>query len=105
MTREELIKSLTLLKEQAGSSGGNTFVWDIKIDSFNFVIDSASKALEQEPQECLPTVDAIPRERIEQMVTEIERKANSGQWSEATVYGMKKAVAIIHKYTKEQNNE
>lgn len=50
MTREELIKSLTLLKEQASSSGGNTFVWDINIDSFNFVIDSAIKALEQEPK-------------------------------------------------------
>lgn len=50
MSREELIKSLTLLKEQARNSGANTFVWDVKIDSFNFVIDSAIKALEQEPR-------------------------------------------------------
>lgn len=50
MTREELIESLTLLKEQARNSGSNTFVWDIKIDSFNFVIDSAIKALDQEPK-------------------------------------------------------
>lgn len=50
MTREELIESLTLLKEQARNSGANTFVWDINIDSFNFVIDSAIKELEQEPK-------------------------------------------------------
>ena len=50
MTREELIKSLTLLKEQARNSGGNTFVGDINIDSFNFVIDSAIEALEQVPK-------------------------------------------------------
>jgi hypothetical protein len=49
MTREELIKSLTLLKDQARNSGVNTFVWDINIDGFNFVIDSAIEALEQEP--------------------------------------------------------
>ena len=50
MTREEAIESLTLLKEQARNSGANTFVWDIKIDSFNFVIDSAIKALKQVPK-------------------------------------------------------
>lgn len=49
MTREELIESLTLLKEQARNSGANTFVWDINIDSFNFVMDSAIEVLEQEP--------------------------------------------------------
>lgn len=49
MTREELIESLTMLKEQAQEYGDNTFVWDITINSFNFVIDSAIKALEQEP--------------------------------------------------------
>lgn len=48
MTREELIQFLTLLKEQARNSGANTFVWDVKIDSFNFVIDSVIKALAQE---------------------------------------------------------
>ena len=48
MTREELIESLTLLKEQARNSVANTFVWDVNIDGFNFVIDSAVKALEQE---------------------------------------------------------
>ena len=49
MTREEAIEMLKTLKEQARNSGANTFVWDINIDSFNFVIDMAIKALEQEP--------------------------------------------------------
>lgn len=50
MTNEELIESLALLKEQARNSGANTFVWDINIDSFNFVMDSAIKAFAQEPK-------------------------------------------------------
>ena len=37
---------------------------------------------------------------IEQIRDEIERKANSGQWSEAVIYGMQKAIAIIDKYIK-----
>jgi hypothetical protein len=49
MTNEELIEALTTLKEQAQHYGDNTFVWSINIDSFNFVIDSTIKALEQEP--------------------------------------------------------
>jgi len=48
MTIEELTKCLILLKEQARNSGANTFVWDITIDSFNYVIDMAIKALEQD---------------------------------------------------------
>lgn len=36
---------------------------------------------------------------IEDIKAEINRKANSGQWSDATVYGMKKALAIIDKHT------
>lgn len=45
MTKEELIESLTILEEQAREFGDDTFIRDIKIDSFNFVIDSAIKAL------------------------------------------------------------
>ena len=59
MTREELIESLTILKEQAHNSGVNSFVWDINLDSFNFVIDSAIKALEQESCD-----DAISRDEL-----------------------------------------
>ena len=48
----------------------------------------------------LDTVDSI-----EDIKAEISRKANSGQWSEATIYGMQKALAIIDKHIsgKEQN--
>ena len=53
----------------------------------------------------VPTVDAIPRESIEQMVAEILMKN-----MDRTICGEKPltatdCVAIIRKYTKEQNNE
>ena len=35
---------------------------------------------------------------------EISRKANSGQWSESTVYGMQKAVAIIDSHISGKEN-
>ena len=35
---------------------------------------------------------------LEDIKAEISRKANSGQWSEATVYGMQKAITIIDSY-------
>lgn len=41
-------------------------------------------------------IDALDKIR-----DEIERKAHSGQWSDATMYGMLKAVAIIDKYKAE----
>ena len=48
----------------------------------------------------LPSV--TPQESIkpvlEDIKAEIKRKANSGQWSDATVYGMQKAIAIIDKH-------
>ena len=49
-----------------------------------------------------PTVQAIPIEVLDKIRDEIERKAHSGQWSDATMYGMLKAVAIIDKYREEQ---
>jgi len=38
---------------------------------------------------------------LDKIRAEIERKANSGQWSEAVVYGMKKSIVIIDKYKAE----
>lgn len=38
---------------------------------------------------------------LDKIRDEIERKAHSGQWSDATMYGMLKAVAIIDKYREE----
>ena len=35
---------------------------------------------------------------LDDIKADIERKANSGQWSEATVYGMQKALFIIDKH-------
>ena len=42
--------------------------------------------------------DAVPMSVIDDIKAEIERKANSGQWSEATAYGMQKALFIIDKH-------
>lgn len=58
-------------------------------------LDMAIKALEQQPSE-----DVLDKIRAE-----IERKANSGQWSDATMYGMLKAVAIIDKYREGSESE
>ena len=40
---------------------------------------------------------------LQEIGAEIERKANSGQWSEATIYGMQKSIAIIDKYRGDKN--
>ena len=42
---------------------------------------------------------------LDDVKTEINRKANSGQWSDATVYGMKKALAIIDKHIADMRGE
>ena len=35
---------------------------------------------------------------IDGLIENIDKKANSGQWSDATTYGMYKAIAIIKEY-------
>lgn len=42
---ENSIEMLKILKEQARESGANTFIWDITLESFNFVIDKTVKDL------------------------------------------------------------
>lgn len=42
---------------------------------------------------------------LDKIRAEIERKAHSGQWSDATMYGMLKAVAIIDKYRESEDKE
>ena len=46
----ETIAMLKMLKEQALKSHNDTAVLEVKIGSFNFVLDEAIKALEQEPR-------------------------------------------------------
>ena len=54
----------------------------------------------------LPSVIPQPKtEVLDKIRDEIERKAHSGQWSDATMYGMLKAVAIIDKYKTESEVE
>jgi rubrerythrin len=55
----ETIEMLKILKEQALKSHNDTAVLEVKIDSFNFVLDEAIKALEQQPCE-----DAISRKAV-----------------------------------------
>lgn len=47
----------------------------------------------------------IKCEVLDKIRAEIERKAHSGQWSDATMYGMLKAIAIIDKYKAESEGE
>jgi hypothetical protein len=63
----------------------------------------AIKALEAQPFINKPCIsEGVCREDkiqvLDKIRAEIERKAHSGQWSDATIYGMLKAVAIIDKY-------
>ena len=50
MTNKEIVEMLKLLKEQAMKSSNDTAIIDVKKDSFDFVMDSAIKALKQEQQ-------------------------------------------------------
>lgn len=73
-------------------------------------IEMAIKALEQEPFINKPCISSGVCEHDKQKVlekirAEIERKAHSGQWSDATMYGMLKAVAIIDKYKADRSEE
>ena len=80
------------VKEQARNSGANTFVWDIKIDSFSFVIDSAIKALEQEP-----ILDKIRAE------IEMEKLEDSPNFCiKAHNNAVERALQIIDKYKVER---
>lgn len=56
-----------------------------------------------------PLIEAYADSRVngvlDKIRDEIERKAHSGQWSDATMYGMLKAVAIIDKYKTESEEK
>lgn len=49
--REELIECLTMIKKQARYSDLDTFIEDVRLSSFNFVIDKVIKLLEAESEE------------------------------------------------------
>lgn len=52
LTRFEIIKMLTILKEQAKENimFSDTLIEDVKLDSFNFVINKAIELIKQEPK-------------------------------------------------------
>lgn len=43
--------------------------------------------------------DVVSTQSVKDAIAEIDKKANSGQWSEAVIYGMSKALDIIRKHT------
>ena len=106
MTKAEIIQGL----KKAMTICDSVYAYDM--DKY---IAEAIKALEQEPTDKNFTkadIDAIVKaindgwelrvnEILDKIRAEIERKAHSGQWSDATMYGMLKAVAIIDKYKAE----
>ena len=88
MTNERAVEILNLDLDILGQYGDET------AEAYKMAI----KALEQ--QGCVWEI-AYERGKVEvldKIRAEIERKAHSGQWSDATIYGMLKAVAIIDKY-------
>lgn len=48
--REEIIKMLMMLKKQARYNDTNTLIEDVRLSSFNFVIDKVIKSLETESE-------------------------------------------------------
>ena len=114
MTREraiEILKRKTSIPEE-----GETF------DEISEAFEMAIKALEQIPdlkeaynkgykdgQEALAFHLELCKEEQEPILDkirdEIEHKALSGQWSDATRYGLLKAVAIIDKYKAESEDK
>ena len=96
MTNEEAIECNKNLRMYMKFSDKNQ---PYKFLEENYIaLDMAIKALEQ--QGCVWEI-AYERGKVEvldKIRAEIERKAHSGQWSDATIYGMLKAVAIICKY-------
>lgn len=49
--REELIECLTMIKKQARYNDRNTLIEDVRLSSFNFVIDKVIKLLETESED------------------------------------------------------
>jgi hypothetical protein len=92
MTNEEVLKLIEdgrIIPTQIKANDEETSKYNLEnLEALNMVI----KALEQEN-----TLDKIR--------AEIERKANSGQWSEAVVYGMKKSIVIIDKYRESEDKK
>ena len=86
MTAEEAVK---WLKEVQKEDVHGMYYYEQKRKQ---ALDKAIKALEQ-------------RDVFDKIKAEIERKAHSGQWSDATMYGMLKAVAIIDKYKAESEDK
>lgn len=85
MERKEAIKILV-------NYGEHNIIARTKV---GIAFDMAIKTLE---------TDAIPREYIEQMIAEIE-ELEPGYNFEGFYYCQKGVLDIIHKYTKEKNNE
>lgn len=107
--REERIKNMTLAEARdiISSTYGHS---DMRMESdkaLQMLLDCADKTLDQQSafinKPCVS--EGICREDkiqvLDKIKAEIERKAHSGQWSDATIYGMLKAVAIIDKYKAE----
>lgn len=111
--REERIKNMTLAEARdiISSTYGHS---DMRMESdkaLQMLLDCADKTLDQQPsfinKPCVS--EGVCREDkiqvLDKIRAEIERKAHSGQWSDATMYGMLKAVAIIDKYRAESGDK
>lgn len=92
MTNYEAIQFLDNMKhEEAGRAIGNDGFYAELMGHHVKALNMAIKALES-------------KDVLDKIIAEIYRKAHSGQWSDATMYGMLKAVAIIDKHMAESEN-
>ncbi len=53
----------------------------------------------------MPTVEAIPKEKVDQAIQKIKAVANSGQFNEAVCFGLTHAIFIFKMMTMEEDGE
>lgn len=105
--KEMIINTLEgVMKASVGDyiiTGVNGEQYPCKPDIFEKTYEILSENEQQDPFINIPCVSqqACHEDKIkvlDKISNEIKRKASSGQWSDATIYGMKKCLTIIEKY-------
>ncbi len=76
-------------------------------DDENFIIETIKPWCEEKTQMIISKDDLraavlmyYGKRPVSGLVEQIEKKAHSGQWSEAVVYGMEKAAKMVEEYFK-----
>ena len=111
--KEMIINTLEgVMKASVGDyiiTGVNGEQYPCKPDIFEKTYEIVSENEQQDPFINIPCVSqqACHEDKIkvlDKICNEIERKASSGQWSEAVIFGLLKARDIIQKHCEDKND-